>query len=421
MIMNVNLYIEHVADALPRNCFISNTVLCEKVDGKLVPLNNFLPVVTACIKSINVFSGKSSLRVRVGAIIEDNGETQLTAEREFEISALDNIDFQNDVDRRCCVENGKMSKSVIATCLSKQLAKVEEVLVLEANRLGHFCYEGRHGFVAGNEVLGQDLPEIRIADNLKVYELVDKRLRNAPLDSAKDFVYNLIHFNPRISPVLFMANILGMLHDFFSEAGAPIRFSFYLMGEQSTGKTTLATLFCSMYNRDVDLQEHLHNLTATEAKLQRIMDVERDMPVIIDDLRKSDSRRIMRDQEVRFDNLVRSAGNGVGKETVRSCMAINGFAIFIGEYALRNPSTNNRILMLEFRREDLDAKKLRDITRGSVLLALFYREFIQWALKNHDKIIDHIKKSINSYQFARSKMLTCLSLRGEYFWHSANV
>ena len=391
--------------ALANGCLIRDhrIAVCTG-EGSWVDLTNFVPVVTGCVRIVNVFDGKERVVVKIAALFVRDSEVVGTSETEVTVEELDSFNFQADLDRRCFVENVKGANASISTCLRKQLAGVDEHIVWEADRLGHFCVEGKHGFCTGDSIIGEDLPEIRIAKRLAGYALLsDKLSRVVAGNDVAEYVKRLIHFNRRITPILFVANILGILHDFFAKAGAPIKFSLYLLGEQSTGKTTLATTYCSMYDRADDLQQHLHNLTASEARLDQILDVERDMPVIIDDLRKSDSKRNLRQQEMRLDNLIRCCGNGLGRETLRSQYDVNGFAIFIGEYALSNPSTNNRVVMLEFFKEDLDLKRLNAISAAPAYLSIFFRDFIEWALRNYGGIVNTIKTSAKEYLIERSK------------------
>lgn len=385
---------------LPDAYAISDGKICKNTKDGSVVIAEFIPVILGVNELYEVFSKRVSLKVIVAAIItgEFSERAELTIAKEYDIADLDMIDFQNEIDYRCYMEDIKSTSKILGSILRKQLAFVKPKRTLVANRLGHFKYEDKHGFIAGNRVLGTGLPDIQIADNLTRYTLIpdgEDKVYNSEL--VETYVYDLIHLNDRVTPVLFTANILGVLHDAFLDAGEPIKFSLYVKGEQSTGKTTAVSYMCSMYNRADDVEHNLHNLTATDAKLNLVLDMERDMPVIIDDLRLSDSQATMRQQEARLDNLIRVVANNVGRESMRYEYDINGFVIFIGEYALKNPSTNNRIVLLEFRKEDLDKKRLSKIVACPEHLSWFFMEFIKWSLDNYDSIVNIIKDAKRSF------------------------
>ena len=52
------------------------------------------------------------------------------------------------------------------------------------------------------------------------------------------------------------------------------------------------------HNRDDDVEQHVYQLTATEARLNQILNNQSDTTIIVDDLRLSDSNAIMRGQEI---------------------------------------------------------------------------------------------------------------------------
>jgi hypothetical protein len=395
-----NKQYEFVRESLPEYFSIQDGSLYRKTNSSLVFLANFVPTVLGIEEIYNVFSGNSRIKARVAAIVMNKqAQTlELTKEKEFDIVGLDKIDFQSEIDYRCCVDNLKMVAKEMGNILRTLVSLQKPKRILEADKLGHFVYEGKHGFIAGNRVLGEGFSNVRVTDRLKKYSLVSGWKNVYFSDEVEEYVHDVIHFNDRVTPVLFTANILGVLYDVFAEAGNPIKFSLYVKGEQSTGKTTAVTYTCSMYNRFDDVESNLHNLTATDAKLNAVLDSERNMPIIIDDLRLSDSQAIMRTQEFRLDNLIRVAANNVGQENMRCDYDINGFCVFIGEYALKNPSTNNRIIMLEFRKEDLNKKKMEKITAHPENLSYFFQQFIEWSLKEHDQIVCTIREHKREYE-----------------------
>lgn len=87
--------------------------------------------------------------------------------------------------------------------------------------------------------------------------------------------------------------------------------------------------------------------------------------------------------EERLDNLIRVAASNIGKESMRYSYSVNGFVVFTGEYALKNPSTNNRIVLLEVFKDELNKDNLRKVEHNPSRLSVFYFWFIQWVVSNY--------------------------------------
>lgn len=389
--LEINQLIDRATSCLPPKCSNIEDELYFN-DEKLA---NFLPVLIRCYDRVDIHEHTVEKMVCVGAI--KGGKVVGTLDVKLE--NLELLDFQREISNELYVNTLiKIANRLIDNVLRMQLSSVSKETKYVASRLGFFEIDGKHGYIAGDRCIGMGGYDISIAPQLKEYHLLsedDERLYMS--EEIGNYVKCILDWNKRVTPFLIAADVLGILKSVFSEAGVPIKFAIYAMGEQSTGKTTTVTHCCSLYNRKKDVEYFLHNLTATEAKLHQILNVEGDMPTIIDDLRLSDSSSTMRQEQQRLDNLIRVAANNVGKESMSYQYDVNGLAIFLGEYPLKNVATNNRILLLQFFKEDLDKEKLNFIRKNAIDMSYFFAKFIRWAVENYKDIECKIRNQSDRY------------------------
>ena len=395
----ISEYVEQAKKSLPSNCFTSewDVYFGEK------QVSNFLPIVKTRVTYVDVHSGDSTESMRLSAIVDG----QLVPDIELTITELTNFDYQRDLDARLVVDTlDRKSNKILEHMVRAQYAKADRIVRYKASKLGFFKVRRGNdikvGFVAGTQCIGFDSDEIVIAKSLNEYRLLPKDYNEKivypeyDIEAVGNYLNSLIRFN-RKTPILVIFGILGVLKSVYADAGFPIRFSGYVKGEQSTGKTTATTYCCSMYNRDDDVEQHVHQLTATEARLNQILNNQSDTTIIVDDLRLSDSNAIMRGQEIRLDNLIRVAASNIGKESMRYSYSVNGFVVFTGEYALKNPSTNNRIVLLELFKDELNKDNLRKVEHNPSRLSIFYFWFIQWVVSNYKTVLSIISNESEHY------------------------
>lgn len=77
-------------------------------------------------------------------------------------------------------------------------------------------------------------------------------------------------------------------------------------------------------------------------------------------------------------------------------------AIFLGEYPLKNAATNNRIILLQFFKEDLNKEKLNLIRSQPDCMSFFFVRFIRWATENYEVIKCKIQNQFKAYLSAES-------------------
>ncbi len=385
--------------------YIEDGIYVENGEDKGRRITNFFPIVLNKIINTDIHTKEIHESVELSAYCGQ----KICGSKIIEVSDIDKFDYQAELSSILYVDPfHKKTQKVLSSIVRYQLAHASaEKRIYNANRLGFFdiYIEGkiRHGYIAGNSCIGVDDLNVQISPELAKYELLPSKMENlGGSEAVSQYVKDLLVYNRR-APVLVAYDIVAILKSLFEKAGVPVKFSMYLRGEQSSGKTTMASLVCSIYNRYEDVEAHIHNLTASQVKLNHVLSQEADMVVIIDDLRRSDSAAIMRQQEIALDNLIRVAANNVGRETMNYEYDVRGAALFTGEYALKNPSTNNRIVLIELEKADLDKKKLRALTREPVLLSFFFKWFIEWAIEHYDDIESFIRDENDRYLQLRER------------------
>lgn len=125
--------------------------------------------------------------------------------------------------------------------------------------------------------------------------------------------------------------------------------------------------------------------------------------LIVDDLNKDDSRAIERQQEAKLSGLIRTAANGVGRETAKDQKKVNGLPLFCGEYALTNPSTVTRLLIIWLEKGQIDKEKLLAIQSTPELLTAFANLPIPWLLNNFSSLSDYIKHAFGIFRMEQAK------------------
>lgn len=367
---------------------LGNRCRCE--EGQFVLKNGcvsgFFPYVDALNRTVTIGSGCEQRYLEIIIWFPNSQYVQ----SKIDLDKLKHIDFQLDVNEKCYVEDEPTRKALI-DLVQFQLSRLEgEKVTYLLDKLGYAQLgDGSIVYNAGNRIIGAEGINVISNDPLRVYNLaVDPLLSNRALFKG---IQDMLNLRRDTTPVLFSYFLLALLRTLFQMVDVPIRFCMYLVGESQTFKTTLATYYCALYNRDKDVEQWLHNLTGTETGLLAVLNREKDCVCIIDDLNKSDSSIQERNQEAKISTLIRVAANNVGKETVKGQDDINSQLLLCGEYLLENESTNNRLVVLMLEPGMIDKAKLTEIEKNPIVLSTFADRFIQWVLRNYNEVCKEIK------------------------------
>lgn len=384
----MNHELQGLSSSLPNGYKFDSSGL--SVDGEKVA--NYLPVVSKVRKC--VLGDRVEIYIVLSAVLANGRKLP---EINVPLRGLDYLNMQDDLDYQC-YNYSKKSRSRICDLVRYLIAQRNAVEVFQANTLGFIHYRDRVAFNAGSKLIGDLGVEVEL--NTTGYSFNPPV--GVPNEQLCGYVRSIIQLNPSITAPIFAYFILAILRDLYRQAGVPIRFCLFLFGEQQSMKTTLATYLCSLYDRLEDIERHVHNLTATEARLHEVLRLEKDTVAIIDDLNFDDSKRKEREQESKISGLIRASANGVGKETVRDQKRINAQPLFCGEYLLKNVSTNNRLLILHLEQGQINKEKLLEIQKDANLLTAFAEQFIVWLLDNYQELCQFIQTQYDSFMHLRA-------------------
>lgn len=360
-------------------------------DDRLI--SNFLFYPKEIIEEISVPEMKANTIVLLDFVVAGTSGVVLQSVT-FDLKQLLRADFQVEVDSRLCLEaDFKESEKSIRQLLRCMISKKTPVCKYQLTRLGWFCVNGIRGYNAGSKIIGElENLNVTVSPDLMRYDLQALQVEDSSAQrKIGAYLKDYFELYPGKSPLVFSYLVLGLLRSLFNEAGLAPKFCMFLVGENQSFKTTVATYGCALYNRLDDVETHLHNLTGSEARLMQILEQEKDSVAIIDDLNRSDSLSNERMQERKISNLIRVSANNIGRENMLHQYEINAQVMFCGEYALKNASTNNRLIVINFERGDISKDKLTSFERNAGLQGVFVEDFLKWCTERYDSVMKMIK------------------------------
>lgn len=270
-----------------------------------------------------------------------------------------------------------------------QIVWMKPIVSYEISHLGYAMINGKRVYCFGNKVLGATDLDIRIADEIKGYELQYHRVDAHALARGLDKFLNV---NPAVSLAMISYLVLGLSRQVFFDADVPVKFVMFVVGEQQSFKTTLASLFFNLYNRQDNIETHLQNYSSSTPKLVQVLDQFKDTTLVFDDMNESNSSSVKRRQEEAVASLIQMAANNIGKKTTRNAYKVAGQLVFCGEYMLTNPSTVNRTILLQFTQDMFDCRKVEELEAYADTIPQFAEEYVSWILKNYDSVKEYIRQ-----------------------------
>lgn len=222
----------------------------------------------------------------------------------------------------------------------------------------------------------------------------DKCFFNDPRSNA-GHLWKFVQLSENVSPILFLVTVAGLLSSLLGEAGfSPL--ILFLYGNSSTFKTSTAVLLTAVHGP----KENMISLASSPTSIRDFANGHRDIPIIIDDMNKSDQKSIMtRNEEIISNHCQTIADSGKlilrqGKNTYEA--VFQNSSVITAEYPLKNISTRNRIIELPM--ENISPNQLHDcqeLERTKKVMETFSFLFTSFVSKNMEKIQNLLREERN--------------------------
>lgn len=208
---------------------------------------------------------------------------------------------------------------------------------------------------------------------------------------------NILPRNLVVAIVLQYYLIMSLLKSLLRSAGMNPQFIVAIRGETNSKKTTIAHLFCKLYDRwnHVDI-----DFTATPVALEEAMGDNADAVTIFDDLTPPNTSDGAREQKKKMEILVRSYGGNLAKKRSRAYVIANSGAneytpvlsqaLVTGEtLPVTLTSSLSRIVKVELERSDCDLQWLTWHQQHLEILPAFAWDFITFVTDNQHSILQN--------------------------------
>lgn len=369
--------------------------LFKVTDNKELYIANFFPVVL----EVQDMEDDKIIILRLYHVFGTESEIQIPIKR------LRNIDWF-ELCQQCVVnEESKEMQVLLKQIVRMQVAEFEgeSTKITYYRQLGwNRDADGKPVYVFGNGYVGGDKKAI-VAPFLKRFEL--QLAQGQKKEKLQAFV-ELLEIAPFEATMTLGYFFTGIIRQLYKEAGIPVGFVLYLLGEQQNRKTTLAKLTNNLYCRNSDMEFSLRTVEKTSCTVaEKEIAMFKDTTLILDDVSKTGNKKYRQTQE----NVVEKVTRLIGNRTKKSSNIGNGIkeyfpnanVIITGEYLPPFPeSTLSRMLIVEIK-EPVDAMWLTKIEQDPLMISTVAWLFISWVQIHYAEIITLIRKNFQMYRQSR--------------------
>lgn len=253
--------------------------------------------------------------------------------------------------------------------------------------------EDNYFYILGQNVCGLCESDVRIDQKSPVIGTsTDTPYQNAC------YLWKLASLSENVCPMLLLGTVAGLLSELLHQAGfSPL--VIYLYGESSSFKTTTAALLTAVHGSKANMV----SLASSPSSIRKFVVDHKDIPVVVDDMNKSDRKSIMSRNEEIISNLCQTivdSGKLIlrrGKDTHE--MVFRNTAIITAEYLLKNISTRNRVIELPM--EIIAPEKLQEcqhLEKAHKTMETFALHFTTFISNNSGEAINRLCADFNNIQ-----------------------
>lgn len=323
------------------------------------------------------------------------GENEQSVEKIVALENFKHVDVIKDVSYLCIEEHARKSRNVLFQLLQLQLEALENV-GFYIDTIGWHYIDEKWLYCAGDKIYKEsDEISVNIKPELEAeYRLVyRKRDTQAILECLK----MLIQRNDVSANICLTFLVTGVLKSIFADVQAIPQFVLFLVGPTACGKTTTASYFFDMYNRDVEYSFALSELNSTKVSIEYMLDKFKDCVYIIDDLAQGVSQQETKEWEKTASKIIRTAANSNPRKYMSGYNVkeydSQGMIVFTAEKIIDVPSLINRTFLLDMGKFPIRHEILKFMELDKLFIPTFINDFLSWSSKN----IQEIKYIIENY------------------------
>ena len=325
---------------------------------------------------------------------------EFAGEAEVDPKMLEKFDYGSIDDTLLLSPEISNAGKIMAYIIKNQAKDIEIKEKLLFNKLGWHNINGINCYCAGDKLIsGIPLDNYVISENLsnKYHLEIDECL--SEYDAGR-YTTNLINIEPKISSLIFVGGLLGVMRQIIIDADIRVPCIIYVYGPSQTRKTTLTNLSVRIYNRSElqsDSSVSSMRVSSSEFKSEELVDELKDATFIFDDLYKESSVKLRKIYEARVRNLIRNFADNSSRTTARSAFKNNCQIVVTAEYLLKSKTDIGRTMLIHVP-EKINSEKLAKCQSQPLALSTFYYYFIKWLSVNYDNIVERLKKEYSLFR-----------------------
>lgn len=236
---------------------------------------------------------------------------------------------------------------------------------------------GNMVFLTSSGALGGEGVEVELEDDFRHYSLP------APVEDPAEALRTSMDFikigTERVTLPLWAAMYLAPLSEILDPA-----FTLFMVGHSGSYKSTISALALAHYGEKFD---ELHLPAAwrdTENKLEKLLFLAKDLPLIIDDWAPGQDSAKARELEAKAEHVIRAQGNRQGKGRLRSDTSSRrtyiprGLLLTSGEQLPSGHSHTARIFSVEIEAGDIDMEAMSAAQRSKHQYSQAMTQYILW-------------------------------------------
>jgi len=352
-------------------CWVKQTINGEVI----VPLCNFNA------KIIEVVSRDNGLDISKAFKIEGiDGHGIKLPEVEVSTASFESMSWVTaEWDTRAIISANQTAKN-----------KLREAMMLQSqdglrrNIFSHTGWrdiDGDRVFLTASGATGGDGVDVELEDDFVHYSLPQ------PVDDPTEAVaasYDFLNIGSfKVTLPLWSAMFLSPLSELLDPA-----FTLFICGHSGSFKSTLTALALNHFGEKFD-EFHLPAAWRdTENKLEKLLFLAKDLPLVIDDWAPGQDSAKARELEVKAEHVIRAQGNRQGKGRLRSDTSSRktyiprGMLITSGEQLPGGHSHTARMFSVEIESSDINLEKMSEAQNRKYLYSIAMTHYILWLKKN---------------------------------------